>query len=134
MQQNVSLRRQEEVPDIPIDSPNTQEERLRELEAKMASIAQMLYMFKRSGLPKKVARTKKNTTQDGVPFNSCFLGYTKGSLYPFILVITEEGKYMIGDKEFDTLDSATGSICGEDVDSYLFWQTFEGVSLAEFIE
>ncbi len=134
MQPDVSLQKVQAAPDITIDKPNTQEERLRELEAKMSSIAQMLYMFKRSGLPKKVVCTKRNTTAEGLPYNTCFLGYTKGSTYPYILVVSEEGKYMIGDREFDTLDAATEIICGEAVNGFNFWQTFEGMSLEEFIK
>ena len=134
MQPDVSLQKINTPKDINIDKATSQEGRLLELEAKMCSIAQMLYMFKRSGLPKKVVLTKRNTTEEGIPFNTCYLGYTKGSIYPYILVVTEEGKYTIGDKEFETFETSTEYLCGNGTDGFKFWQTFEGISLAESIK
>ena len=123
--------------EIEIDKPSNQEERILELEAKMASIAKMLYMFKRSGLPKRKEefnKLDKNDSIEGIPLNTCYLGYIKGSMYPYILVVNEEKKFNIGDKEFKSLAAATEFICGQPEDGLKFWQTIEGISLGEFIK
>lgn len=129
----VSLQKPQQ--EIEITKPANQEERIAELEIKLASIAKMLYMFKRSGLvTTKKERSIKKGNDEGIPVNTCYLGYTKGSIYPYILVVNEDGKFNIGDKEFTTLSDATEFVCGQDTDSLKFWQTIEGMPLGEFIK
>lgn len=129
----VSLQKSQQ--EIEITKPTNQEERIAELEIKLASIAKMLYMFKRSGLvtTKKEKNIKKGN-DEGIPVNTCYLGYTKGSIYPYILVVNEDGRFNIGDKEFSTLSEATEFVCGQEMDSLKFWQTIEGMPLGEFIK
>ena len=128
----VPLQKQQN--DVEINKPASQEDRIAELEIKLASLAKMLYLFKRSGLPKKKEEVNKKNNIEGIPVNTCYLGYTKGSIYPYILVVNEEGKFNIGDKEFSTLSDATEFVCGQDTDSLKFWQTIEGMPLGEFIK
>ncbi len=120
--------------DIKLVKPASQEERIAELEIKLASIAKMLYMFKRAGLPKKKEEVSKKDNVEGIPVNTCYLGYTKGSIYPYILVVNEEGKFNIGDKEFSTLAEATEFVCGQQTNGFRFWQTIEGMLLGDFIK
>ena len=129
----VSLQKPQQT-EIDIKVPTSQEERIAELEIKLASIAKMLYMFKRSGLLIKKEKISKKDNIEGIPANTCYLGYTKGSIYPYILVINEEGKFNIGNKEFSTLSEATEFVCGQEMDSLKFWQTIEGMPLGEFIK
>jgi len=120
--------------EIELSKPVTQEERIAELETKLASIAKMLYMFKRVGLPKKREESSKKDNVNGIPFNTCYLGYTKGSIYPYIMIVSEECKFNIGDNEFNSLSAATKFVCGQNLDGLKFWQTIEGMPLGEFIK
>jgi hypothetical protein len=132
MNNNVVLK--DIVNEVIIYKPETQEERIKELEAKMESIAQMLYLFKRSGLPKKKEEAKKDTNIDGLPLNTCYLGYSAASPFPYVLVVNEDGKLTIGSRFFKTLDEATEFVAGKKENSLEFWQTIEGVDLGDFIK
>jgi len=120
--------------EVELNKPSSQEERIAELEIKLTSITKMLYMFKRIGLPKKTEKDNKKNNVEGIPLNTCYLGYTKGSIYPYIMVINEEGKFSIGDNEFKSLSEATEFVCGQNLDGLKFWQTIDGMSLGEFIK
>lgn len=127
---------QQTVPvEIEINKPISYEDRLKELELKLSSIAQMLYMFQRTGLPKRsVAQKDVNLNSDGLPFNSCYMGFVKGSEYPYILIANEDGSYSIGAKIFKSLVAATDCIYGLNKDPYNLWQTLDGIYIKDIIK
>jgi hypothetical protein len=120
---------------VDIIKPISNEDRIKELETKLASIAQMFYMFKRMGLPRKVENQvpKNSKNNDNIPLNSCYMGYVDGSEFPYILVVNEEGIYNIGNKTFTSLATATAHVYGENKNGLNLWQSLDGIYLNELV-
>lgn len=133
MTSNVILKK-EEVIEVSVEKPVSYEDRLKELEIKMKSIAQMFYMFKRTGMPKKAKKiVGNNKNAEGLDLNSCFIGYVANSNYPYVLIVNDEGLYNIGEKEFKSLKEATNSVFGDNADGQSLWQTLDGVFIKDLI-
>lgn len=123
---------------VAIDKPLTTEEQLAELKLKMDSMSQMFFMLRKMGKNKKKKEDSEKVlpdnpliNKDGIPINTCFIGYTKNSPYPYILVINEKGEYTLGNKIFDTLSAAAEFVSGVKRSGWLFWKTLEGLSVKE---
>lgn len=119
--------------EVDIDKPMSTEEQLEDLKLKVDSMSQMFFMLRKLGLEKKEKENSEELdagapliNKDGIPINTCFVGYTKKSPHPYILVVNEKGQYMLGTKMFDSLSAAAEFVSGVRRSGWTFWCTLEG--------
>jgi hypothetical protein len=131
---NIQLQKKQE---IDIDKPMTTEEQLADLKLKVDSMSQMFYMLRKLGLESKEKNSEeapdKNPllNKDDIPVNTCFVGYTRKSPHPYILLVNEKGEYMLGTKIFDSLSSAAEFVSGVRRSGWTFWCTLDGQTAKE---
>ena len=116
--------------------PESFQEEFEDMRLKLDSITEMFYIFKKRYNEKKNKKSKKVKTKDisnkdGIPLNSSFIGYTKNSNYPFILIIDAHGKYKIGEKVFNSLSASAEFVSGVRRSGWTFWKLFDGRTLKE---
>ncbi len=133
---DVSLKPQQQ--NVEITTAKTSEEQLKELQLKMDSISKMFFMLRKTNYKKnkKKSITASATEDplintDGIPVNTCYIGYTKKSSCPYILVVNDKGKYVIGSDEFASLSSAAEFVSGVKRSGWTFWKTLQGDTLKE---
>lgn len=119
--------------------PKNEKEELQELKTKVDAMAKMIYMLRQSN---KVFKTKEELIQaqaeedeavnkDGIPLNSCYVGITKKSEHPFILIVNENGEYVVGNDKFHSLSAAAEAVSGVRRSGWAFWSTLDGIPLKE---
>lgn len=118
--------------------PTTLEEEVKELKVALDAVSKMLFLIRKENekKDKSILLKKDNNSgavinKEGIPTNTFYIGYTKTTNYPYILIVNEKGEYVIGDKTFKTLSAAAEYVCGYKIDGFSFWQTIEGVFLKE---
>jgi len=118
---------------VDIDKPQTEQEQITELQLKVASMSQMFFMLRKLGMEKKEKEDSEEPIEDkliinkdGVPINTCFVGYTRKSKDPYILVVNAKGEYVLGTKVFESLSSAAEFVSGVRRSGWTFWCTLEG--------
>jgi len=133
---DLQLKKQERI--VNIDEPLTVEEQLAEMKLKVDSMSQMFFMLRKLGMEKKdkedsdkPADDKLLLNKDGIPVNTCFVGYTRKSLDPYVLVVNEKGEYILGTKVFESLSSAAEFVSGVRRSGWTFWCTLEGETVKE---
>lgn len=132
---NVKLKKQSvEVEDIKISTDDFEDMKL-----KLSSIAKMFHMLKgryekKRNLKDTIHKETDNKdvlNKDGIPIDSCYLGYKEDVECPYILVIDDKGKYNIGSNIFNNISEATEFITGDKTDGWVFWKNIEGKTLSE---
>jgi phage-related minor tail protein len=122
--------------DVNIKKPENFKEEFEDMKFKLDAITEMFYLLKkRFGKKNKSEELKKENNaifnKDGIPLNSSFIGFTKNSNYPFILIIDEDGKYKVGQDEFKSLSSSAEFVSGVRRSGWTFWKLFDGRTLKE---
>jgi hypothetical protein len=116
----------------------TFEEQLAEMRLKVDSMSQMFFMLRKLGMEKKDKEDsdkpvddKLLMNKDGIPVNTCFVGYTRKSPDPYVLVVNEKGEYVLGTKVFESMSSAAEFVSGVRRSGWTFWCTLEGETAKE---
>ena len=125
---NVSLKPEHKT----IELPKTQklEDKVSELEAKVAAMAEMFYRLRKSKCSVE-DRPKVAVNKEGIPLNSHYIGTVRGIELPYVLHVNNEGKYFIGSEEFSSLSAAAEAVSGVRRSGWTFWHDFTGKSLKE---
>ncbi len=133
---DLKLQKTENIVDI--DDPLTDKEQLADLKLKVDSMSQMFFMLRKLGMAKKEKEDSEKPIEDkllinkdGIPMNTCFVGYTRKSRHPYILVVNEKGEYVLGTKVFESLSSAAEFVSGVRRSGWTFWCTLEGETAKE---
>ncbi len=129
---DVSLQKLPKI--LEIAKPKTTEDEIKELKLKVDSMSRMFFLFRKIGLEKKTEVVDNDgplLNKDGIPVNTCYIGYVKTSRHPYILIVNEKGEYTLGAKTFGSLSSAAEYVSGVRRSGWTFWHTLEGIPLKE---
>lgn len=122
---------------VDINKPMSTEEQLADLKLKVDSMSQMFFMLRKLGMENKEKSSEELVAdnpllnKDNIPINTCFVGYTRKSPHPYILLVNEKGEYMLGTKTFDSLSSAAEFVSGVRRSGWTFWCTLDGQTAKE---
>ena len=124
-----------EKPAIDVEEVRTSNDTLEDIKLKLDSISRMFHILRRKSEAKKRLenhaenKIEEVLNKDGIPSDTCYLGYRLDSECPYILVVNERGEYYIGSKSFATLSEAAEFVTGVKTDGWEFWQNVEGDTL-----
>ena len=120
---------------LPKKENQSLQEEVEELKLKIASMSEMLYMFRKSINSRARSREQQNDdgilNSDGIPTNTCYVGFSKVSEYPFILTVGNDGKYKVGDIMFPSLSASAEHVSGVRRSGWTFWKLLDGRTLKE---
>lgn len=118
--------------------PDNAKEELYDMRLKLESITAMFYeLRKKFGKPKEDSKIDGDVqdngiyNKDGVPLNSSFVGFTKKSVYPYVLVVDKNGNYKVGDKSFKSLSASAEFVSGVRRSGWTFWKLFDGRTMKD---
>ena len=113
-------------------------EQLKEAQLQLESMQELFLMLKKAVMGKN--KTQKSDAvpeddgvynKDGVPLNSSYIGYTRASEYPYILVVNAEGTYCVGNNKFPALSASAEFVSGVRRSGWTFWCLIDGRTLKE---
>jgi len=125
----------QKIVDIKANPTNMQEE-VADMRFKLEAINEMFYALrkrfrKKNKSEQNIEKAEDIFNKDGIPLNSSFIGFTKKSVYPFVLIVDENGLYKVGSKKFKSLSSSAEFVSGVRRSGWTFWKLFDGRNLKE---
>jgi hypothetical protein len=109
--------------------PDTVLGRVELLEKKLEAMTKAFLAARRSLLKKNTAVEEEaaidpNTNKDGLPYNTCYIGTSRG--VPYILTVDGAGQYFVANKVFNTLSAAAQYVSGVRRSGWVFWKLLDG--------
>jgi len=131
---DMSIQKQKNIA-VKANPINTQEE-IEDLRFKLEAITEMFYALKKrfskkGKSEKNIEKAEEVFNNDGIPLNSSFIGFTRNSSFPFILIVDENGTYKVGSKKFKSLSASAKFVSGVRRSGWTFWKLFDGRTLKE---